>query len=77
MQAILSQKGQVTIPKPLRDLLGLRPGESIDFHVEGSRLVGRKAVADEDPIESVRGIVPLPEGGVDAYLREVRGPEGW
>ncbi len=29
----LTTKGQVTIPKPVRDLLGLRPGAEISFEI--------------------------------------------
>ena len=28
----LTSKGQVTIPKPIRDRLGLKTGDSLDFH---------------------------------------------
>lgn len=31
MAATVTSKGQVTIPKPVRDLLGIGPGSAVDF----------------------------------------------
>jgi antitoxin PrlF len=31
MSTVVTQKGQATIPKPIRDLLGLAAGSQIDF----------------------------------------------
>ena len=31
MAATVTSKGQITIPKPVRDLLGIKPGSSVDF----------------------------------------------
>lgn len=31
MSATVTSKGQVTIPKPVRDLLGIEPGTKVDF----------------------------------------------
>ena len=36
MITTLTVKGQVTIPKPIRDAMGLTPGTSIDFAVNRS-----------------------------------------
>ena len=32
MKAKVADRGQVTIPKALRDRLGIRPGTVLDFH---------------------------------------------
>jgi AbrB family looped-hinge helix DNA binding protein len=31
MAATVTSKGQVTIPKPVRELLGIKPGSIVDF----------------------------------------------
>lgn len=36
----VTSKGQVTIPKPVRDLLGIKPGSKVDFlHAEVRSIV--------------------------------------
>lgn len=71
MKAIVSEKGQVTIPKPLRARLGIRPGVVLDFEAEGGRLVARKALT-LDPVEAAWGILKLTEP-VDEFLDRTRG----
>ena len=39
----VTEKGQVTIPKELRDALGIGAGTEIEFSAKGSTLVLRKA----------------------------------
>jgi len=73
MKTTVSEKGQITIPKRLRDRLGLRPGTVLDFEEAGGRLVGRKLVP-ADHLDALIGILPRPPGGTDATLRELRGP---
>ena len=43
MSTTVTAKGQVTIPKPVRDLLGIAPGSKVDFHraVDGSIVLVR------------------------------------
>ncbi|MBL8932738.1 MAG: AbrB/MazE/SpoVT family DNA-binding domain-containing protein, partial [Kineosporiaceae bacterium] len=42
MKVTVSEKGQVTIPKQLRDRLGIEPGQQLEFSEEDGRLVARK-----------------------------------
>lgn len=72
MKAVVSEKGQVTIPKQLRDRLGIEPGQELDFTEENGLLVARK-VRTQNTIDSVYGILALPEG-TDVLLDELRGP---
>ena len=75
MNAVLSEKGQITIPKPLRDSLGLRTGVVLEFTEEAGTLVGRK-VFSLDPFAKWRGKGRLPKGLVDdEYLAQMRGSE--
>jgi AbrB family looped-hinge helix DNA binding protein len=74
MKTRVSEKGQVTIPKKLRDQLGIRMGDELDFDVEQGRLVATK-VADQDPFDAVWGTLRLPAGmSVDEAIDEMRGP---
>ena len=43
MKAIVAERGQVTIPKRLRDRLGIRPGTILEFREEADRLIAEKA----------------------------------
>ena len=72
MKAIVSEKGQVTIPKALRDRLGIGPGEVLDFEEHAGQLVARKIVT-EDPVASVYGILSLGRG-TDVLVDDLRGP---
>jgi antitoxin PrlF len=43
MSTTVTAKGQVTIPKPVRDLLGIVPGSKVDFRraADGSVVLAR------------------------------------
>jgi len=46
----ITSKGQVTIPKPVRDLLGLKPGSTVAFAVaEDGRVTLAKSGATRTP----------------------------
>lgn len=52
--ASLTSKGQVTIPKPIRELLKVKTGDRLDFVVEGNRVVIRPGTLD---LRSLRGLL--------------------
>lgn len=39
MASTVTRKGQVTIPKKVRDLLGIGPGSVVEFRLEQGRIV--------------------------------------
>ncbi len=60
MSTTLTVKGQVTIPKQIRDALGLRPGMPVDFAVnqEGQVVIQSAEAAAQTPadrFEAARG----------------------
>jgi len=69
----VSEKGQITVPKRLRDRLGIRPGDRLELVEEEGRLVATKATAgDGDPVDALYGVLDL---GVDTgeAIRALRG----
>jgi antitoxin PrlF len=72
MRSTVTEKGQVTIPKPIRDRLGIRPGEVLEFgeHPDGG-VVARK-VAVRSPVDELYGVLQVP-GGTDELIESLRG----
>jgi antitoxin PrlF len=56
LKSTLTSKGQVTIPKQVRDKLGLKMGDRLMFRIEGD---GKFVVerAEEDPLEGLVGML--------------------
>lgn len=72
MEATLAERGQVVIPKAIRDQLGLTPGTLLTFTVEGGKLIIRKKL--DDAFSRARGILKLEPGEtVEGIMRELRG----
>ena len=72
MDATVAERGQVVIPKAMRDQLGITPGMQLSFSVEDGKLVIRKKI--DDAISRVRGVLKLAPGeDIDEWFRETRG----
>ena len=71
MKSIVSEKGQVTIPKGLRDRLGLRAGSVLEFEEEQGRLVATKATT-QDSLDALYGILALGRS-TDELIDSLRG----
>jgi len=72
MEATVAERGQITLPKAVRDALGLTKGTTLQVELDGSRIILRKNV--NDAISRVRGKFKL-DGfdSVDEAMRAVRG----
>ena len=71
MQAKIAERGQVTIPKALRDRLGLKPGMTLEFIEEQGRMIVLKAKT-VDPVEQIYGSLGRSRK-TDDIIRELRG----
>lgn len=47
----MSSQGQVTLPKFVRDALGIAPGDPLEFEVRGREFIGRKKYTGESGID--------------------------
>jgi AbrB family looped-hinge helix DNA binding protein len=75
----MTVKGQVTIPKKVRDALRLSPGDEVDFAVnrEGQVVVhkvGAKAQNKRDRFEAVRGKANV-KWRTDELMKLLRGKD--
>ncbi|MBA3599295.1 MAG: AbrB/MazE/SpoVT family DNA-binding domain-containing protein [Methylibium sp.] len=72
MEATVAERGQITLPKAVRDALGLTKGTQLKVELDGGRIILRKNVSDA--ISRLRGRVKLPPGvSTDDIMRELRG----
>lgn len=65
--ARMSSKGQITIPKAVRDALGIDTGDDVVFRVEGDRAV----LARTPEFLSLAGSIPVPAAKRNATWDEV------
>lgn len=56
MHATVAERGQITVPKAVREELGLRPGDRLIITIEGGAFHARKQV-EANPFGSFRGII--------------------
>jgi AbrB family looped-hinge helix DNA binding protein len=72
MEATVAERGQITLPKAIRDALGLTKGTQLKVELDGGRIILRKNV--DDALSRIRGKYKLPEGMTsDDVMRELRG----
>ena len=57
MESVLSANGRATIPKSIRDHLGLKPGDRVRFFIARD---GSVAILPVLPVTSLRGLVGQP-----------------
>ncbi len=67
----ISEQGQISIPKHLRERFGMDPNVEVEITPTEKGLLIRKRTPAKHPVEGVYGI--LNGGNTDDYLDEVRG----
>lgn len=73
MEATVAERGQITLPKAVRDALGLTKGTTLKVELDGGRIILRKDVSDA--LRKVRGRFRLVDGlkTTDEAMRAIRG----
>lgn len=75
----ISERGQITIPKRLRDQFGLDCDVEVEITAAEGGLLIRKRTGAEHPVDRIAGILDavddlgIPLEDVDAYIEEIRG----
>lgn len=72
MKSKLGERGQITIPKPIRDRLGMRRGQLLEIREERGEVVMTKSV-EQDPVDAVYGILGTGRS-TDEFIDDIRGP---
>lgn len=73
--ATLTSKGQITLPRVVREALGLRTGSQVEFVVRDGEAVMRKRLSPE-AVQHWRGFLRDRAGtsSTDEYVRQLRDP---
>lgn len=70
----ISERGQITIPKPLRDRYGMNHNVEVEITPTDEGLLIRKRTTAEHPVDRIAGILEGSfEGKVDDYIEKIRG----
>ena len=73
MEATVAERGQITLPKAVRDALGLTKGTTLSVELDGGRIILKRDVTEA--LKRVRGKFKLAEGftSTDEAMRAIRG----
>jgi antitoxin PrlF len=73
--AKVTSKGQCTIPKSVRDELGIKPGDQLDFYKDKDGLIRVRKLIVGNPLEKWAGYLSDQFGGMssDELVEEMRG----
>jgi len=72
MNMRISERGEITIPKNLRDQFGMNPNVEVEITPTRNGLLIRKRKAVQHPVERVYAILSR-EGSTDDYIEKIRG----
>ena len=68
----ISERGQITIPKPLRDRFGLNPDVEVEITATEQGLLIQKRTAARHPVDRVYAVLGR-GGNTDDYIEKIRG----
>ena len=69
----ISERGQITIPKHLRDRFGMHHNVEVEISPTDQGLLIQKRTAAEHPVDRIVGILDGTDFDIDEYIEEIRG----
>ena len=69
----ISERGQITIPKHLRERFGMNHNVEVEITPTERGLLIQKRAAGLHPVDRVAGILDGAEFDIDEYVEEIRG----
>lgn len=70
----IGERGQVTIPKDIRDRFGLQPNVDVDFVADGNTVRVIKRSEGAKRVAEILGAADVEyPGSVDDYIEDIRG----
>lgn len=69
----VSERGQITIPKAMRDRFGMHHNVEVEISPTEQGLLIKKRTAAMHPVERVAGILDGAGFDIDEYIEEIRG----
>lgn len=74
MKAKMTTKGQITVPKQIRELLDLEAGDELEFVIQPRQgVLLHKHVPSEKFDKYVGDLEELRDLDIDAFMNEIRG----
>ena len=71
----ITTRGQITLPKKIRDHLHVKPGDQLDFSVDENGVVSVSPVTDS--VKDVKGCLPKPNKPVTVeHMTEISRQRG-
>ena len=68
----ISERGQITIPKPLRDQYGFNKNVEVELKPTKQGVLIQKCAGSKHPVDQVFGILKK-FSDTDSYIEEIRG----
>ena len=69
----ISERGQITIPKKLRDRYGMHHDVEVEVAPTEDGILIRKRTGGGHPVDRAVGILGVPGWSTDEYMAEIRG----
>lgn len=69
----ISERGQITIPKHLRERFGMHHNVEVEVTSTDRGLLIQKRVTAQHPVDRVAGILDGADFDIDEYIEEIRG----